>query len=233
MRLVYSNKNLKAAEHKSQLGKKQKYGCRKYNKNRRKNFKWLPEMLESEEEIPTWSSEVCDYARGVYNEGYGPEAEPLATHTREVIFVKAPECGYPYVIAVDTMVAEEERTFESVWHYDIKDDLKINGNILTCSDMTTILLGEVGTLSVVKGQEEPFVQGIICRSTTQGDYEGIPTLLRDNRGKNVRIATIFAPTGGEECAIGEAIFDVNMITIVYKNGKSNTFEVDKIAKMAK
>ena len=45
MRLVYSNKNLKAAEHKSQLGKKQKYGCRKYNKNCRKNFNNLRDML--------------------------------------------------------------------------------------------------------------------------------------------------------------------------------------------
>ncbi|MBR2612157.1 MAG: alginate lyase family protein [Clostridia bacterium] len=201
--------------------------------NRRKNFKWQHEMLESEEVIPTYSSARFDYARGVYDEGYGEEAERLATHTREMIFVKAPECGYPYVIAVDTMTAEEEHTFESIWHYDISDDLKIDGNIITCADMTTILLGEVGTLSVVKGQEEPFVQGIICRSTKQGDYEGIPTLLRDNRGKNVRIATIFAPTNGEECVISDAIFDGNMLTIVYKNGKSNTFAIDEIAKLAK
>lgn len=45
MRRIYSNKNLKVAEHKSQLGKKQKYGCRKYNKARRKNFNALRDML--------------------------------------------------------------------------------------------------------------------------------------------------------------------------------------------
>lgn len=45
MRLIYSNKNLKEAERKSQLGKKQKYGCRKYNKDRRKNFNQVKDML--------------------------------------------------------------------------------------------------------------------------------------------------------------------------------------------
>ena len=201
--------------------------------NRKKNYKWQREMLESEEDIPTYIDDVLNYSRGVYNEGYGEEALPLATHTREVIFVKAPVCGYPYVIAVDTMVAEEEHTFESVWHYDIPDDLKIDGNIVTCQDMTTILLGEVGTLSVVKGQEEPFVQGIICRSTKQGDYEGIPTLLRDNRGKNVRVATIFAPTNGEECVISDVTFDGNMLTIIYKNGQVQQFDLNTVADLAR
>lgn len=46
MRQIYSNKNLKTAERKSQLGKKTKYGCVKYNKNRRKNFNALKDMLK-------------------------------------------------------------------------------------------------------------------------------------------------------------------------------------------
>lgn len=35
---IHSVKNLKKAVHKSQLGKKKKYGCIKYNKHRKENF---------------------------------------------------------------------------------------------------------------------------------------------------------------------------------------------------
>ena len=201
--------------------------------NRRKNFKWQADTLTSVEEIPTYTDEKIDYALGVYNEGYGPEAQALATHTREVIFVKAPAMGYPYVIAVDTFCSEDVHTYESIWHYDTKEDLTVNGNVFSFGEMTTILLGELGDVSIVKGQEEPTVQGIICRSCVQGDYEGIPTILRRNTGKNVKVATVFAPTGGEECAIADANFDGNLITIVYKNGESDACSLEKIRSLAK
>lgn len=42
---IHSVKNLKKAVHKSQLGKKKKYGCIKYNKHRKENFLALKEML--------------------------------------------------------------------------------------------------------------------------------------------------------------------------------------------
>ena len=200
--------------------------------NRRKDFKWLPEMLTSIEEIPTYTSDAIDYARGVYNEGYGAQASHLATHTREVIFVKKPKMGYPFVVSVDTFTSDEEHTFEAIWHYDTKEELKVNENTYSFSEMTTILLGECGEVSIVKGQEEPTVQGIICRSCVQGDYEGIPTILRKNRGKNVKVATLFAPTGGEECAIENAKFDGNMLTVVYRNGNSDTLSIDEIRELA-
>ena len=201
--------------------------------NRRAGFRWTPEMLESVEEIPTYTSERLDYARGIYDEGYGAEQLRLATHIREVIFVKQPKMGYPFVVALDTLTSDEERTFEAIWHYDTKEDLSVNANAYSFSEMTTFLLGEVGEVSIVKGQEEPTVQGIICRSTRQGDYEGIPTILRHNTGKNVKIATLFAPTAGEECAIENASFDDDIITIVYKNGETDTLSVDEIRALAK
>ena len=201
--------------------------------NRKKGLKWTPETLTSVEEIPTYTSDGFDYALGVYEEGYGPDQLPLAKHTREVIFVKKPQTGYPYVIAVDTLTSEEEHTYEAIWHYDTKEDLSRNQNVFAYSEMTTILLGEMGEVSIVKGQEEPTVQGIICRSCVQGDYEGIPTILRQNRGKNVNVATIFAPTNGEECVIQNAEFDGEMLTVIYKNGKTDTFSLPEIRKSAK
>ena len=210
--------------------------------NRKKGYKWQPEMLTSVEDVPVYFSEKFDYARGVYNEGYGEEALPLATHTREVIFVKKPEVGAPYIIAIDTLVSDEERTYESLWHYDTKQTVAVNDNIISYEEMTTILLGELGEISIVKGQAEPTVQGFICRSTKQGDYEPIPTLVRKNFGKCVKIATLFAPTKDGICDILSADFDGDLLTIVYKGEeidkhslscKSNTFSIKEIRSLAK
>ena len=210
--------------------------------NRKKGYKWQPEMLTSVEDVPVYFSEKFDYARGVYNEGYGEEALPLATHTREVIFVKKPEVGAPYIIAIDTLVSDEERTYESLWHYDTKQTVAVNDNIISYEEMTTILLGELGEISIVKGQTEPTVQGFICRSTKQGDYEPIPTLVRKNFGKCVKIATLFAPTKDGICDILSADFDGDLLTIVYKGEetdkhslscKSNTFSIKEIRSLAK
>lgn len=201
--------------------------------NRKKGYKWQREMLTSVEDVPVCFSEKFDYARGVYNEGYGEDPKPLATHTREVIFVKKPEVGTPYVIAVDTLTSDEERTYESLWHFDTKDDPRIEEGMVTFGEMTTFLLGERGELSIVKGQTEPTVQGFICRSTRQGAYEAIPTLVRRNVGKSVKIATLFVPTTSGECAVLSADFDGNLLTIVYKEGKTETFSLNEIQKIAK
>ena len=200
--------------------------------NRKKGYKWQPEMLTSVEKVPVYFSEALDYASGVYDEGYGEEQLPLAKHEREVILVKKPACGTPYIIAVDTLTSETEHTYESVWHFDTKEDPTIDGRVVSYNEMTTILLGETGELSIVKGQTEPVTQGFICRSTRQGDYEPIPTLLRRNRADNITIATLFAPVKDGECNILSADFDGNTLTILYKNDASDTFSLKEIRNLA-
>lgn len=201
--------------------------------NRKKGYKWQHEMLTSKEDIPVYFSDYIDYACGVYDEGYGEEQLALAKHRREVIFVKKPAQGTPYVIAVDTLSASEEHDYESIWHFDTKEDPAIKGNTVCFGEMTTILLGEIGDLRIVKGQTEPTTQGFICRSTKQGDYEEIPTLIRKNTAKNLCIATLLAPTKNSDPDILSADFDGDMITIVYKNGESDGFSLKEIRNSAK
>ncbi len=201
--------------------------------NRKKGYSWTQDQLESVENIPVYFSEDVDFAHGVYEEGYGPDALRLARHERDVIFVKKPKEGLPYVVAIDTLTAEEEHTFEAVWHYDTKEDVDIKDGIISFSEMTTFLAGDIGECRIVKGQTEPFVQGIICRSTRQGDYEAIPTLIHKTKGTSVKTASVFVPTGGEECFISSVAFCDDLLLIVYKNGETDAFSPSELMKKAK
>jgi len=59
------------------------------------------------------SGERFDLVDGVYDEGYGPDADRAVTHRRRILFVKP-----RYWIVVDDMSSSSQKThvFESLWH---------------------------------------------------------------------------------------------------------------------
>ena len=193
----------------------------------------MPEMLTSEEVIPVYFSDSIDYAHGIYDEGYGPEAERLATHERDVIFVKKPKSGSPYVIAIDTLSADVERESTRIWHVDLKEDPTVTDRAVTFSEMQIFLAGDNDSVRVVRGQTEPTTQGFICRAAQQGRYEPLPTILCSARGKTVKSATLLAPIRNDEQVIHSFSFDGDLITVVYKDGQTDTFSQSKIASLAR
>jgi hypothetical protein len=104
-----------------------------------------------------------DYAEGTYSDGFGDRQDKTVTHTRRILFVKP-----RYWIVVDEMNPsdKEEHTYETLFQLDAPDaviDERIRSVTTTHpsgGNVAIVPLTTNGvTVSTVKGQTEPFVQG--------------------------------------------------------------------------
>jgi hypothetical protein len=130
-----------------------------------------------------FTNDGYDIASGTYDEGYGDEKKKLATHNRQVIFVKREP--REYWVVTDTLTPPEKdkspHTYYAMFHLDAPE---INLDPKSLSVVTKNKPGEsnfviaamvVPGLSVTNqaGQEKPFVQGWV----REGSYgmRKIPT----------------------------------------------------------
>lgn len=189
--------------------------------NRKGNYKWEDSMLATVENVKTYASEALDYAVGEYSEAYGSEQEITdVVHKREVLFLKKPLIGNAAVIVIDTLDSENEHTYEALWHLDIPEII-LTGNTATAPEVNICFGGDEGVLSVVKGQTEPTVQGFVCRSTIQGDYEPIPTVINKITAKRAKMLTAF--TFGEN--ISKISVSHNNVNLTYQDGSAEIVEL--------
>lgn len=186
--------------------------------SRKVGYKWDDSILTEKEPVDTYSSDSLDWARGSYNESYGEEKEITdVTHTREVALIKKPKFGKGTVIVIDRLSGESEHTYEAIWHTGV-EDVAIDG-ATAVGDGISFAFGErVGELSVVKGRMEPTVQGFVTRSTIQGDYYAVPTVLNAVKAKDAVMLTVI----GIGSRVTSASLDGKTVTITYENGVSET-----------
>lgn len=187
--------------------------------NRKPHYKWDDSMLNEKEDIVTFSSDALDYAVGKYDESYGDgDVVTDVVHKREVALLKRPKTGYGAVIVVDTLSGQSEHSYQAMWHLDIDKDAEILNSTVSLDEVSIAFGGDVGKLSVIKGQTEPHVQGFVCRSTIQGDYNAVPTVLNTKVAKDARMLTVFA-FGAK---IVSASIDGINVNLSYQNGESET-----------
>ena len=198
---------------------------------RRPQYKWLPEMIDTPEDITYLFTDKVDFLKGSYNENYG-SSRP-ASHERSVIFFKAPKMGRPFTAVIDrlTPVESPENTYEAMWHFDT-DEMTLTDFGAKAHEITVFTFGEEEKV-IVKGQTEPRVQGYICRSTIQGDYEPIPTLLCRASGKEVTLAALFSLNVDGICPIASATFDNGVFTVTYTNGEVDTVSESELLRHSK
>jgi hypothetical protein len=129
-------------------------------------------------------TDAYEYASGTYDEGYGDEKRRLATHHREVVYVKAgahARSAGDYWIVVDTLVPNDDQphTYDAMFHLDadaiaITDDLRVVTVNGSGSNFAIIPLpDERMSLTDQMGQTEPFVQGWVWQGAY--DVKAIPT----------------------------------------------------------
>jgi len=156
----------------------------------------LRETYENQEPmIPPgrdWATtEVFDWATGVYDNGYGPRLDENGKalgrerditevlHERTVVFVRP-----DYYLVIDRMLGEGEHTYSDLFHLDA-DEASVDDETLVVStleegkaNLTLIPVAMDGlTLRMVKGQEDP-VQGWIPRQK----HRPIPTPIYEKTG---------------------------------------------------
>lgn len=69
-----------------------------------------------------YSGPALDLAEASYAEGYGPNAERDVTHTRRVVFLKRHPVLTPCFLVIDRLISHDQqtRTYEALWHLDVK-----------------------------------------------------------------------------------------------------------------
>ncbi len=189
--------------------------------NRKKGFKWDDAMLTVKEPVRTFTSDTLDFAAGKYDEAYGEEQQITdVVHTREVALVKKPAAGDGTVIVIDTLSGDTEHGYEAIWHVDT-DELALDGNVALGDSFSLAFGADVGELRIVKGQTEPTVQGFTARSTVQGDYDAIPTVLNKITAKCATMLTVIS-LGAK---VRSASLDGRAVKITYENGKCEEVEL--------
>jgi hypothetical protein len=133
------------------------------------------------------STPVSDYARGVFDQGFGPSRLRLATHQREVLFLK-PDL---YVVA-DRLTPndEKEHTYQARWHLlstSTTRDEKTGQVVTTDPAMANLaivpLLTQGLSVEAVSAQEEPEILGWNTRKDMTPPRLPCTTVLHTRKGK--------------------------------------------------
>lgn len=150
---------------------------------------------------PWLSTEGLDYVAGIYNEGFGSQKERLATHRREIIFVKP-----DYWLIVDTLTPADEQPhhYTAYFHLRPPEARIVEGtkNIVTDNGdkanlaILPIRLDKAGPQAlearVIKGQKEPFLLGWTLKSGLECEPIPVATFAWQATGAS-QIAYVFYP----------------------------------------
>jgi len=169
------------------------------DQNCKKNYFW-DGRINVKSDLEFKLADKIDVLSAVYKEGYGPECETQVTHRRKVLFVKDMQDLKPFLIVVDRLEADEEHSYEVMWHLDVE-------NIAFCglqakADTLRVLVPQAekhtAGLDIKYGSQSPEWQGWTADSTIQNDYRPIYNLSYLLKGSNIRWVTVLYPDGGEE-----------------------------------
>lgn len=137
-----------------------------------------------------------EFAQGYYGselEGYGPEPRWIATHQRSILYVKE-GVGQDFWLIADTFIPQDAaaHTYETLFHVDAPsvqvDDATLAVRTIHGAGANLgifpISPTAAPSVNVVKGQEEPFVQGWV--STGDLQMRAIPTVSYTVKGEGVQ-----------------------------------------------
>jgi hypothetical protein len=144
------------------------------------------------------STPVSDYARGVFDQGFGPSRLRIATHQREVLFLK-PDL---YVVADRLSPNDEyEHTYQGRWHLlstsTVRDEK--TGQVVTTdpalANLAIVPLLTPGlAVEAVSAQEEPEILGWNTRKDMTPPRLPCTTVLHTRNGKGEqRFLTLLLP----------------------------------------
>ena len=178
-------------------------------------------LKEASEPIPADTFAVApefDYARGVYAgpfkhaRAFGKKPTVLegeATHTRAVVYVRG-----KFWVVVDRVTSDRRRTLEVPWHYHPDCTVTVENGSATSTDvgkgnLRIVPAGKlVWQVSVVKGQNEPYVQG--WYSKRYQHREPNPTVVYSGRfDKAATFAWVLLPARGRPAAAEARIVEEN------------------------
>lgn len=181
-----------------------------------------------------------DLVEATYDEGYGPQAERTASHTRRVIMLKHGMGALgPCLLVIDRLVPQDREThiYQVLWHLNARaadtQGLSIRGADKGEPNLS-IIPAALPNLSVevVCGQERLEWQGWwAIQNHQQGEYAPIPTAVYTLTAVGpVRLVTVLYPTPpGETCPIDrvEASSGIDETAILIQLANDTTAELSE------
>jgi len=140
-------------------------------------------------------ADTYDYATGAFTAGY-IDIEGDATHTRAVVYVRN-----KYWVVVDHITTDRPRNIQTLWHFHPNCTVEIDKNTVasTDADQGNVRVTPVGLtdwdIEIIKGQEEPFIQGWYSREYNH-KTEASCTIYSTPIDGNVTFAWVITPGKG-------------------------------------
>lgn len=209
------------------------------DQNRDDKYVWTDDKINKKSELKFSLSESVDAARAKYDEGYGAHGvscEKLASQERSVYFVKKMGALRPFVIVVDRLTSDAERSYEVMWHADVKSFSAEGLNVK--ADSLHIVVPEyhkdTAGLQVSYGvkmlyEETIHLQGWKADSAVKNDYRPIYNVSHILNTKDIRHITVLYPDGGKELCISavEASSDIKATTLTLVLSDGTRIDLDE------
>jgi len=173
-----------------------------------------------------------DYARGVYERGFGKRESRPARHVREVAFFK--QAGLFVVRDTLEPLDNEAHSYQALFHLDAEEvSVDTESGIVETRDPRVAnlrivpLSGEGLKTRIVRGQETPVVQGWLPRGHGIRGVRPIPTVVYERRSaKPVCFVTVFQPLrDGSEDRVSAVTARQDAVDIIYSSGKTIRFSL--------
>ncbi len=211
------------------------------SQRRRKNYKWLPEMIKQRSDLKWSFTGAIDVAEGIYNEGYGDELLKV-THKRKSVFFKEGVNGsLPFALVIDRLSSDDgsEHKYSVSYQMNVQP-YTVEGKTYTADFGDGVTMSVIGSVApdVVVAQKEPLFMG------WRPDHSGLgmdPVEVRNEQnhypapclryhafGTEKRIATVLYPSNNGEVAIKDIVisddFADTKITLVFSDGSKVTLD---------
>lgn len=169
------------------------------------------------------STPEFDYARGIYDGGFGPSRERIATHERQVLFLK------PDIFVVADRLEPQDRlahTYQARWHLittGTRQD-KISGEVVTTdaglANLAVVpLLGEGLSVDTASALQEPEILGWNVRKDLTPPRLPCTTVLQTRQGKGTQhFLTLLLPLAADQPSPVQRITGRGMETTVELTG---------------
>ena len=172
------------------------------------------------------SNEQYDYARGEYDQGFGNRQDRLASHTREVLFLKQERL----FLVRDRLASLDGKphSYEALYHLETNelnvDDEKgiVETQDQGVANLRIVPFSEKNIATrIVKGQETPVVQGWMPKGHGIRGVRPIPTVIYECRSERpVTLLVALQPLQDDkQDRVSDISCQADKIRIVYTGGR--------------
>lgn len=177
------------------------------------------------------SNDTFDHAAAVYEEGWGPQARRLVRQTRHVFYLK-PDL---FLIADELEPRDSKvHTYEALFHLDAENATADGLRVATqnAGPNLTVLAFGADSVKIVKGQQEPVVQGWVpSRSGGYGGIRPVPTAIYHKAASgNVTLLYALFPTAGAAAScVRSAEFQADRLSVRLTDGTERKIKFQRLA----